>query len=288
MATGSQRERFLLPVLSRRADAALLSPTRREGPRTTAVRRGDAFVVTGVKVFRDRRPPGRSAADGAKVTDNPAARRAPPCSSSGAMRRAFALVSEIRTPDGGLHGEFELKNVEVPAADQIGEIGQGLPKRSRASRRCACARRRPPAAPRRWTLDYALEQASPPHRTGARSANASRSRPCWAKRHGPFRRARGTLRRRWRGRRRATRRPRSPWPRPSRLKRWPASWTAPCSSRRRGRVEGHPFARLYRRIRAWRIAEGTTEILRLTVARGLLVPTPDRKETDPMRPKQAP
>jgi acyl-CoA dehydrogenase len=35
-------------------------------------------------------------------------------------------------------------------------------------------------------------------------------------------------------------------------------------------VEGHPLARLYRRIRAWRIAEGTTEILRLTVARRLL------------------
>jgi hypothetical protein len=28
----------------------------------------------------------------------------------------------------------------------------------------------------------------------------------------------------------------------------------------------------YRRIRPWRIAEGTTEILRLTVARRLLVP----------------
>jgi len=37
-------------------------------------------------------------------------------------------------------------------------------------------------------------------------------------------------------------------------------------------VEGHPLARLYRRIRSWRIAEGTTEILRLTVARRLLSP----------------
>ncbi len=35
-------------------------------------------------------------------------------------------------------------------------------------------------------------------------------------------------------------------------------------------VEDHPLARLYRQIRPWRIAEGTTEILRLTVARGLL------------------
>jgi len=35
-------------------------------------------------------------------------------------------------------------------------------------------------------------------------------------------------------------------------------------------VESHPLARLYRRIRSWRIAEGTTEVLRLTVARELL------------------
>jgi acyl-CoA dehydrogenase len=35
-------------------------------------------------------------------------------------------------------------------------------------------------------------------------------------------------------------------------------------------VEGHPLERLYRRVRAWRIAEGTTEVLRLIVARGLL------------------
>jgi acyl-CoA dehydrogenase len=39
-------------------------------------------------------------------------------------------------------------------------------------------------------------------------------------------------------------------------------------------VEGHPLARLYRRVRAWRIAEGTTEILRLTVARRLLAAHP--------------
>ena len=35
-------------------------------------------------------------------------------------------------------------------------------------------------------------------------------------------------------------------------------------------VEGHPLERLYRRIRSWRIAEGTTEVLRLSIARGLL------------------
>jgi alkylation response protein AidB-like acyl-CoA dehydrogenase len=35
-------------------------------------------------------------------------------------------------------------------------------------------------------------------------------------------------------------------------------------------VEDHPLERLYRRIRSWRIAEGTTEMLRLVIARGLL------------------
>ncbi|MFN8557324.1 MAG: acyl-CoA dehydrogenase family protein [Dehalococcoidia bacterium] len=35
-------------------------------------------------------------------------------------------------------------------------------------------------------------------------------------------------------------------------------------------VEDHPLARRYRQVRGWRIAEGTTEILRLTIARGLL------------------
>lgn len=35
-------------------------------------------------------------------------------------------------------------------------------------------------------------------------------------------------------------------------------------------VESHPLARLYHRIRSWRIADGTTEVLRLTIARDLL------------------
>jgi acyl-CoA dehydrogenase len=46
-------------------------------------------------------------------------------------------------------------------------------------------------------------------------------------------------------------------------------------------VEGHPLARLYRRVRAWRIAEGTTEILRLTVARRLLAAGPASSEPSP-------
>jgi acyl-CoA dehydrogenase len=35
-------------------------------------------------------------------------------------------------------------------------------------------------------------------------------------------------------------------------------------------VEDHPLALAYRRIRGWRIAEGSTEVLRLSIARELL------------------
>ena len=35
-------------------------------------------------------------------------------------------------------------------------------------------------------------------------------------------------------------------------------------------VEGHPLERLYRKVRAWRLAEGASDILRLNIGRGIL------------------
>ncbi len=35
-------------------------------------------------------------------------------------------------------------------------------------------------------------------------------------------------------------------------------------------VEGHPFEKLYRQVRAWRLAEGASDILRLNIGRGIL------------------
>jgi len=40
-------------------------------------------------------------------------------------------------------------------------------------------------------------------------------------------------------------------------------------------AEDHPLARAYRRIRGWRMAEGTTEALRLVIGRALLRPAAD-------------
>jgi alkylation response protein AidB-like acyl-CoA dehydrogenase len=289
MATGSQRERFLLPVLRGELTAALAFTDAREGPRTTAVRRGDAFVVTGVKSFVTGGPQADLLLTVAKVTDNPGGKTGTAVLVVRSDAPGVALVSEIRTLDGGLHGEFELKNVEVPTADQIGEIGQGLP---RALESITALRLRAAAAAcgtARWTLDYALEQARRPHRTGAPLGEREQVQAMLGQSAMDLFAARGAL------------------------------YAAACAAEAGDAetevamakaiateavarivdramqlsggaavVEGHPLARLYRRIRAWRIAEGTTEILRLTVARRRLAADPkpqgDRSDASQQAP----
>jgi alkylation response protein AidB-like acyl-CoA dehydrogenase len=286
MATGSQRERFLLPVLRGELTAALAFTDAREGPRTTAVRRGDAFVVTGVKSFVTGGPQADLLLTVAKVTDNPGGKTGTAVLVVRSDAPGVALVSEIRTLDGGLHGEFELKNVEVPTADQIGEIGQGLP---RALESITALRLRAAAAAcgtARWTLDYALEQARRPHRTGAPLGEREQVQAMLGQSAMDLFAARGAL------------------------------YAAACAAEAGDAktevamakaiateavarivdramqlsggaavVEGHPLARLYRRIRAWRIAEGTTEILRLTVARRLLAADPAPEGDSPDAPQ---
>ena len=289
MATGSQRERLLLPVLRGELTAALAFTDAREGPRTTAVRRGDAFVVTGVKSFVTGGPQADLLLTVAKVTDNPGGKTGTAVLVVRSDAPGVALVSEIRTLDGGLHGEFELKHVEVPAADQIGEIGQGLPK---ALESITALRLRAAAAAcgtARWTLDYALEQARRPHRTGAPLGEREQVQAMLGQSAMDLFAAGGAL------------------------------YAAACAAEAGDAetevamakaiateavarivdramqlsggaavVEGHPLARLYRRIRAWRIAEGTTEILRLTVARRLLAVDPkpqgDRSDASQQAP----
>ena len=289
MATGSQRERFLLPVLRGELTAALAFTDAREGPRTTAVRRGDAFVVAGVKSFVTGGPQADLLLTVAKVTDNPGGKTGTAVLVVRSDAPGVALVNEIRTLDGGLHGEFELKNVEVPAADQIGEIGQGLPK---ALESITALRLRAAAAAcgtARWTLDYALEQARRPHRTGAPLGEREQVQAMLGQSAMDLFAARGAL------------------------------YAAACAAEAGDAetevamakaiateavarivdramqlsggaavVEGHPLARLYRRIRAWRIAEGTTEILRLTVARRLLAADPKPQGDRSDAPQQAP
>ncbi len=278
LATGPQRERFLLPVLRGELTAALAFTDAREGPRTTAVRRGDGFVLSGVKSFVTGGPHADLLVTVAKVTDNPGGKTG---TAIFAVRRdapGVKLARDIRTLDGAPHGEFEL-NVEVPAANVIGEIGEGVPRalESITALRLRAAATACGAA--RWTLDYALAQAGRPHRSGVPLGEREQVQAMLGQSAMDLFAARAALY----AAARAAESGGDPELEVAMAKAVATEAVAHIVDRAMqlsggaAVVEGHPLARLYRRIRAWRIAEGTTEILRLTVARGLLAPDPPAK-----------
>jgi alkylation response protein AidB-like acyl-CoA dehydrogenase len=275
MAAGTQRERFLLPVLRGELTSALAFTDAREGPRTTAVRRGDAFVVSGVKSFVTGGPHADLLLTVAKVTDNAGGKTGTAVFVVKREAPGVTIASEIRTLDGGLHGEFELKNVEVPAADLIGEVGQGLPKALESITALRLRAAAVACGTARWTLDYALEQARRPHRTGVPLGEREQVQAMLGQSAMDLFAARGALY--------AAARAAEAGEAETEVAMAKAIATEAVASivdramqlsGGAAVVEGHPLARLYRRIRAWRIAEGTTEMLRLTVARRLLAADP--------------
>jgi alkylation response protein AidB-like acyl-CoA dehydrogenase len=279
LATGSPRERFLLPVLRGELTAALAFTDAREGPRTTAMRRGDAFVLSGVKSFVTGGPHADLLVTIAKVTDNPGGQTGTAVFPVRRDAPGVRLVRDILTLDGAPHGEFELAHVEVPAADVIGEIGEGV---ARALESITALRLRAAATAcgaARWTLDYALAQARRPHRSGMPLGEREQVQAMLGQSAMDLFAARAALYA-------AARAAESGAEAETDVAMAKAVATEAVAhivdramqlSGGAAVVEGHPLARLYRRIRSWRIAEGTTEILRLTVARHLLAPDPAAK-----------
>lgn len=275
-ATGPQRERFLLPVLRGELTAALAFTDAQEGPRTTAVARGDGFVLSGVKSFVTGGPHADLLVTVAKVTDNPGGRTGPAVFVVRRDASGVKLARDIRTLDGAPHGEFELTNVEVGAGDVIGEIGEGLPRalESISALRLRAAATACGAA--RWTLDHALAQARRPHRSGAPLGDREQVQAMLGQSAMDLFAARAALY----AAARAAESGADAQVEVAMAKAVATEAVAHIVDRAMqltggaAVVEGHPLARLYRRIRSWRIAEGTTEILRLTVARRLLAPDP--------------
>jgi acyl-CoA dehydrogenase len=273
-ASGAQRERFLWPVLRGEATAALAFTDAREGPRTTALSRGEAFLVTGVKAFVT----GGARADllltVAKVTEHPRGVTGTALFVIPRGTPGVTLRREIRTLDGAVHGEFALDQVEVPAADMIGEIGQGLP---RALESIAILRLRAAAlacGAAGWALAHALDDAGRPHRTGAPLGEREQVQAMLGESAIELYAARAAVYA-------AAARAEAGEDIETEAAMAKAAATETAAhvvdraiqlSGAAAVVEDHPLARLYRRIRPWRIAEGTTEILRLTVARRLLAP----------------
>ncbi len=270
----TQRERFLWPVLRGEVTAALAFTDAREGPRTTAVSRGATFLVSGVKAFVT----GGARADllltVAKVTEHPRGVTGTALFVIPRGRPGVALRREVRTLDGALHGEFAFDQVEVPAEDLIGEIGQGLP---RALESIAILRLRAAAlacGAAGWALAYALDGARQPHRTGAPLGEREQVQAMLGESAIELYAARAAV---YAAAARAE--AGEDIETEAAMAKAVATETAARVVDRAIQLAGaaavvddHPLARLYRRIRPWRIAEGTTEVLRLTVARRLLAP----------------
>jgi alkylation response protein AidB-like acyl-CoA dehydrogenase len=272
LGDADQRARFLVPVLRGELGAAFAFTDAREGPRTAAVRRGDAFLVSGVKSFVTDGPRSDLLLTVARVTENAGG---PTGSAVLVIPRAapgVVLRRELRTLDGGVHGEFELREVSVPSADVLGEIGHGL-RGALAS--IATVRLRVAAVAcgtGRWALDLTLAQVGRPHRSGVPLGEREQVQAMIADSAIDLYAARAAVYA-------AARRAESDADAEVEVAMAKALATEAVArivdraiqlTGGAAVVEGHPLARLYRRIRAWRIGEGTTEMLRLTIARGLL------------------
>jgi alkylation response protein AidB-like acyl-CoA dehydrogenase len=266
-----QRERFLLPVLRGTLTAAFAFTDAREGPRTTATRAGDGFRVSGVKSFVTDGP----AADLLLTVARVAADGGPGGTAVFVIPRTapgVTLRRTLETLDGAVHGEFEFRDVPVAAADVIGEIGQGVP---RALEDIVATRLRMAATAcgaGAWTLEWMLGQVDRPHRSGVPLAEREQVQAMLADSAMDLAAARGAGYA-------AARRVESGADAEVEITMAKVLATEAVArvvdraiqlSGGAAVVERHPLARLYRRIRAWRIAEGTTEVLRLSIARGLL------------------
>jgi alkylation response protein AidB-like acyl-CoA dehydrogenase len=270
--SAEQRKRYLEPSLRGEIAAAFAFTDAREGPRTTAVLRDGAYRVSGVKSFVTGGPHADLLLTVANVLENGdgptgAAVLIVPRTAPGVR-----LVKELHTLDGGTHGAFAFDDVAVPPGDVLGEIGAGLPRALEnigglrlavAAAACGTARR---------VLDDTIAQADTPHRSGTPLIEREQVQAMIADSASDLFAARACLY--------ATARAADAGENVEVETAIAKSLATEAVTRIVDRamqlagggsvVEDHPLARLYKQIRAWRIAEGTTEILRLTIARGLI------------------
>ena len=268
----AQRQKYLEPLLHGEISAAFAFTDAREGPRTTAVLRDGAYRVSGVKSFVSGGPQADLLLTVANVTENGggptgAAVLIVPRTASG-----VTLRRELRTLDGGTHGVFVYEDVAVAPEDVLGEVGAGLPRAlenigglrlSIAAQACGTGR---------WALEYTLSQVDQPHRSGTPLAEREQVQAMIGDSATDIFAARTALY--------ATARAAEAGENVETETAMAKMLATESVTRIVDRaiqltggaavVEDHPLARLYRQVRGWRIAEGTTEILRLSVARGVL------------------
>jgi alkylation response protein AidB-like acyl-CoA dehydrogenase len=275
-AEGDLRARYLEPVLAgeKTWSFAFTEPSGPGAPDrpTWAKRDGDALVVTGRKAF----------VTGGATADFYAALVNVDEDASGPGGTAMLLIDRatpgvsitrsFKSMEGGGHVELSFDGARVPASNVLGKVGEGLPRAMgnigeerlmAAATACGIAM---------WTVDYVTHHITAGHRSGQRLGDREGVRLRYADMRIETYAARAMLYR------------------TARLVdagdeaiNEGAAAKVFCTEMA-GRVvdgavqlvggqaliEGHPLERLYRRVRSMRLAGGASDILRLTVARGIV------------------
>ncbi len=273
---GDLRARYLEPVLAgeKTWSFAFTEPSGPAAPErpTWATREGDALVVTGRKAF----------VTGGATADFYAALVNVDEDASGPGGTAMLLIDRdtpgvsitrsFRSMEGGGHVELSFDQARVPASNVLGKIGEGMPRAMgnigeerlmSAATACGIAL---------WTVDYVTRHVTAGHRSGQRLGDREGVRLRYADMRIDTYAARAMLYR------------------TARLVDAgddainEGAATKVFCTEVAGRVvdgavqlvggqaliEGHSLERLYRRVRSMRLAGGASDILRLTVARGII------------------
>jgi acyl-CoA dehydrogenase len=267
-----QRRRYLEPVLRGEMTTAFAFTDAREGPRTTARRDGDLFLLDGVKSFVTGGPQADLLLVVANVTENGDGPTGVAIFIVPRTTPGVELRRRLRTLDGGEHGEFVFTQCRVPADDVLGAIGQGLPRAMQTITATRLSLAATAVGTARWVLAWLLDQVDRPHRTGVPLADREQVQAmiadCATELYGAVTALYAAAR--------LTDSGADAEVETAIAKSLATEMVAHVVDRAiqltggAAVVEGHPLERLYREVRGWRIAEGTTEILRLTIARGLL------------------
>lgn len=275
-AEGDLRTRYLEPVLAgeKTWSFAFTEPSGPGAPDrpTWATRDGDSLVVHGRKAFVTG---GATADFFATLVNVDEDASGPGGTAMLLIDRATPGVNITRSftsLEGGGHVELSFDGARVPASNVMGKIGEGLPRAMgnigeerlmSAAQACGIAI---------WTVDYVTNHITTGHRSGQRLGD------------------REGVRLRYSDMRIDTYAARAMLYRTARLVDSgdeainEGAATKVFCTEVVGRVvdtavqlvggqaliEGHPLAALYRRVRSMRLAGGASDVLRLTVARGIV------------------
>ena len=183
-----------------------------------------------------------------------------------------AVEEEFYSLDGSHHVSLHFHDARVPSTHVIGSIGEGMPRALRNIGEVRLALAAQASGICMWVLEFLADHLQQPHRSGTPLGE------------------RESIRLRYADMRIAASAARSLLYRTARLEESQEDSINEVIATKifctetvgttvdmaiqmvggRGLVHGHPLERLYRRVRALRLAEGASDLLRLQLARGRL------------------